>query len=191
MSAVRAKLLHWLLRYPLQRAEDLVLALEVSANTIYRHLTRLIEERLVEYITPSLGVKTTCRLYYLSNAGLLLAAEQEHVDAQSLARSWGAHEQGILQLLPRISMLVHLQNLVNGLVVHAPAILAHAGGQRAELTWQWLRDYTFDVPSEDQVLHLSMDAALVFNRQAGAQSMGGITHYCAFLLLDPGFVGPH
>ena len=204
MSAVRAKLLHWLLRYPLQRTEDLVLALEVSPNTIYRHLTRLAEDGLLEYVTPSLGVKTTCRLFYLSNAGLLVAAGQEHTDARALALRWGAHEHGILHLLPRIPMLVRLQNLVNALVTQAPAMLAPAGGYRAELTWHWLRDYqhtflaggpegTLHAPGDGtdtikRLLRLEADGALLFGRKA---SISGSEYYCALLFLDPGFVGCH
>jgi DNA-binding IclR family transcriptional regulator len=188
-SAVRGRLVRWLLRYPLQRVEDMVLALAVSPNTIYRHLTRLVDEGLVEYVTPSLGVKLTCRFYYLSNAGLLAAAEQEHADPLALALHWGAHEKSILGLLPRLPTLVRLQNLVNDLVAQAPTMLAHAGGYRAELTWHWLRDYQHDFLSAGKSWRLSADAALLFGRKASTQGTAGIEYYCALLLLDPGFVG--
>jgi DNA-binding MarR family transcriptional regulator len=190
-STVRGKLVRWLLRYPLQRVEDIVLALEVSTNTIYRHLTKLVGEGLVEYVTPSLSVKTTCRLYYLSNAGLLVTAEEEQADARSLARLWDANEQGILRLFPRVPALVRLQNLVNGLVTQAPAMLAHTGGHQVKLTWHWMRDYEHDFLSKGNSLRLSADAVLLLGRKANARGVSGTEHYCALLFLDPGFVGGH
>ena len=55
LTSVDDRILWWLLRYPLQRVEDIALALQVSANTVYRHLTRTVGEGIVEYVTPSLG----------------------------------------------------------------------------------------------------------------------------------------
>jgi predicted transcriptional regulator len=177
--SVSDKLVRWLLRYPLQRVEDLSPALAASEKTIYRHLTRLIEATLVEYITPSLGVKTTCRLYYLSQKGIQVAAEQEQVDAHSLAHQWGADEQAVLHLLPRLPSLLSLQDLVNGLVSQAPAMLAHTGGYRADLAWHWQRDYCYTFLDQNY----EADAALYFHRKAQPPTKG--EDYCALLFIDP------
>lgn len=177
--SVSDKLVRWLLRYPLQRVEDLAPALAASEKTIYRHLTRLIEAALVEYITPSLSVKTTCRLYYLSQKGIQVAAEQEHVDAHSLAWQWGANEQAVLHMLPRLPFLLSLQDLVNGLVSQAPAMLAHTGGYRADLAWHWQRDYCYTFLDQNY----EADAALYFHRKAQPPTKG--EDYCALLFIDP------
>src|SRR5260370_39376863 len=65
------RLLHWLLRYPLQRVDDLVVGVArwASRATVYRHLQRLEANGLVESglsETPGEGK----RLYQLSNLGL-------------------------------------------------------------------------------------------------------------------------
>src|SRR5581483_3463368 len=191
-SSVDGKLFWWLLRYPLQRVEDLVLALQVSPNTVYRHLTKLIEEGLIECITPSLGAKATCRLYYLSNGGLLASAAREQADAHTLARTWRANEQGILRLLPRLSTLVRLQDLVNGLVAGTPAMLSHARGYHADIAWHWTRYYQHRFLFQERPIVCSADAALLLHRKAPlqtAQDSGKAEYYCALLFCDPGLAG--
>ncbi len=185
-------MLWWLLRYPLQRVEDIALALQVSSNTIYRHLTRAIEEGLIEYITPSLSVKSTCRLYYLSNKGLLTAAEHEQTDAGTLARTWAADEKGLLRLLSRLSTLIHLQDLINGLVAHAPTMLAHEQDSHTHLAWHWQRDYQHRFLANDRHLNLQADAVFLLYHKASYQIIQGASKndcYCALLFFDPGFVG--
>jgi predicted transcriptional regulator len=166
----------------LQRVEDLTRALETSEKTVYRHLTRLVEAALVEYITPSLSVKNTCRLYYLSQKGIQIAAEQEHIDAGSLASYQGASEYVVLHLLPRMASLLRLQELVNGLVTLAPAMLAHPGGYRAELAWHWQRDYGYTFLDQGQQWNYTADAALYFHRKALPPARG--EDYCALLYID-------
>ncbi|MBV9227963.1 MAG: helix-turn-helix transcriptional regulator, partial [Chloroflexi bacterium] len=192
-ASVNSKLLHWLLRYPLQRVEDIVLALGVSPNTAYRHLAKLADEGLIEYVTPSLGLRTTCRFYYLSNAGVLVATAQVYAEAKALARTWGADEHGLLHLLPRLPALVRLQNLVNSLVAHAPAFLTLADGKRPNFTWHWLRDYQHSFLYHGQPMSYRADAALLLHSKALARSPGArnAEYYSALLLLDPGFVGYH
>src|SRR5947209_5917824 len=48
------RLLHWLLRYPLQRVDDLVVAVArwTSRATVYRHIQGLEAKRLVERVLP-------------------------------------------------------------------------------------------------------------------------------------------
>lgn len=192
LSSVSGKILWWLVRYPLQRVEDFVLALNVSHSTIYRHVMKLLSEGMVEYVTPSLGVKSTCRLYYLSKTGLQAAAVQEHVSASTLARTWGADEEGLLHLLPHVSALVHLQNFLNALILHAPAALAYKGGQRADLNWHWTRNYEYNLHSGDAHLSCTVDAALLL-RRANPQpdSAARTEYYSVLVLLDPGLTGPH
>jgi predicted transcriptional regulator len=191
-SSVSNKIIRWLLRYPFQRVEDLTLALETSEKTVYRHLARLSEERLVEHITPSLTVKTTCRLYYLSQKGLLIASHQEETSteaavdayeqASALARYWQADEQALLPLLPRLQALLRLQDLVNGLVAQAPGMLAHTGGHRAELAWHWRRDYCYPFLDHEHQWSYEADAALYFHRKAQTMLKG--EDYCALLFID-------
>src|SRR5437016_12329158 len=49
------RLLHWLLRYPLQRADDLVVGVArwASRPTVYRHLQGLEASALVESVLPA------------------------------------------------------------------------------------------------------------------------------------------
>jgi hypothetical protein len=199
LSAVDRKLLWWLMRYPLQRVEDIMLALGVSANTAYRRLAHLGEVGLVEYVTPPLAVKSACRCYYLSNAGIVTAAAQERADARELARIWGANEQSVLKLLPRLPALVLLQDLINGLIAQAPAMLAHAGGYHADLSWHWIRDYRHTFQNQGAALTCQADGALLLYRKARGQNdqgqaahgLGGADYYCALFLLDVGLVGAH
>src|SRR5258708_25981021 len=65
------RLLHWLLRYPLQRVDDLVVGVArwASRATGYRHLQGLEASALVESVLPATP-GTGKRLYHLSNLGL-------------------------------------------------------------------------------------------------------------------------
>src|SRR2546421_12409167 len=68
LTEIDWRLLHWLLRYPLQRADDLVVGVArwASRATVYRHLQGLEERAFVESVlpkTPGAGK----RLYHLSN----------------------------------------------------------------------------------------------------------------------------
>src|SRR6266567_7525615 len=109
------RLLHWLLRYPLQRADDLVLGVArwASRATVYRHVQALEARGLLESVlpkTPGAGK----RLYHLSNPGLHLLARHLDTPARALTRRWQADEAGLLRLLPRLPILLLLQEVVNG-----------------------------------------------------------------------------
>src|ERR1700722_9905083 len=69
------RLLHWLLRYPLQRMDDLVVGVVrwASRATVYRHVQALEAGGLLESVLPKTP-GTGKRLYRLSNAGLHLLA---------------------------------------------------------------------------------------------------------------------
>jgi predicted ArsR family transcriptional regulator len=81
MSDTSLAVLSWLVR-PLQRAEDIAVALQVHPVTVFRHLQRLEHDGLVESITPG-TIANSGRLYYLTQAGLLTAAQQRGVPPQT------------------------------------------------------------------------------------------------------------
>jgi len=101
------RLLHWLLRYPLQRVDDLVVGVVrwASRATVYRHVQALEARKLIEAVQPR-TTGTGKQLYHLSNAGLHVLARHLGTSARELARSWQADEAGLLRLLrdcPRCS----------------------------------------------------------------------------------------
>src|SRR6266516_6359282 len=122
------RLLHWLLRYPLQRADDLVVGVArwASRATVYRHVQALEARGLLESVlpkTPGAGK----RLYHLSNPGLHLLARHLDRPARELTRRWQADEAGLLRLLTRLPTLFLLQEVVNGLVTHAAEAMTTQG----------------------------------------------------------------
>ncbi|HEU5200335.1 MAG TPA: MarR family winged helix-turn-helix transcriptional regulator, partial [Ktedonobacterales bacterium] len=181
MEDFTASLITWLLRHPLQRDSDLALAFQAHPTTIYRHLTRLVEEGLVEYLSPS-GETNRQRLYYLTQTGLLAAAEQQAASPTALARMWGADEAGLLRLLPRLTTLMTLQNVINGLVAHAPDILAYPNGVRASLSWHWRRDWQHRFISRGRKASCRADAVLLFHRSPPSRSAGPGEYYPLWLL---------
>ena len=131
---VRSLLLLWLLHHPLQRSEDLQLALAMSASTLHRVLTTAEAQGEIEY------VQQMSRWYFLTNQGILAAAGQEHAEVKALARIWEADERGLLSLLPRLPQLAVMQELVNGLARNAPRMLTYEDGTLSDIAWSWRRD---------------------------------------------------
>src|SRR6266581_7512578 len=113
LSDVDWRLLHWLLRYPLQRADDLIVGVArwASRATAYRHVQALEANGLVESVLPKTP-GTGKRIYYLSNPGLHLLAVHLEKPVRQLARKWQADEAGLLRLLPRLPTLLVLQGVV-------------------------------------------------------------------------------
>jgi predicted transcriptional regulator len=114
------RLLHWLLHYPLQRVDDLVVGVArwASRATVYRHVQALDARGLVESVlprTPGAGK----RLYHLSNLGLHVLAKYLDTPTRELVQRWKADEEGLLRRLSRLPTLLLLQEVVNGLVTHA------------------------------------------------------------------------
>src|SRR5437879_3715820 len=68
-AEIDQRLLLWLARYPLQRAEDLVLGLArwCTRPTVYRHLARLEKAGLITSLR--LAISGGSRLFLLSSAG--------------------------------------------------------------------------------------------------------------------------
>src|SRR3989442_828384 len=89
LTDVDWRLLHWLLRYPLQRADDLIVGVArwASRATVYRHLQALEARGLVESVLPKTP-GTGKRLYHLSNIGLYLLARHMNKPARKLAQTW-------------------------------------------------------------------------------------------------------
>src|SRR5260221_3988933 len=77
LAEIDWRLMHWLLRYPLQRADDLAVGVArwASRATVYRHVQALEARGLVESVLPKTP-GTGQRLYYLSNPGLHMLARQ-------------------------------------------------------------------------------------------------------------------
>jgi predicted transcriptional regulator len=137
------RLLHWLLRYPLQRADDLVVGVArwASRATVYRHVHALEVRGLVESVVPKTP-GTGKRLYYLSNLGMHLLARHVNRPARKLAQGWHADEVGLLRLLPRLPALLVLQDVVNGLVDSAADAMTTQGRRPRLIRWNWQRDVT-------------------------------------------------
>ena len=141
------RLLHWLLRYPLQRADDLVVGVArwASRATAYRYVKALEMRGLVESVLPKTP-GTGKRLYYLSNSGLHLLARHLDRPARELTRLWQADEAGLLRLLPRLPTLLVLQEVVNGLVTYAAEAMTIEGRRPRLVRWNWQRDVTHRFP---------------------------------------------
>jgi DNA-binding MarR family transcriptional regulator len=177
--------LSWLVR-PLQRAEDIALALRVHPVTVFRHLQRLEHDGLVQSITPG-TIANSQRLYYLTQAGLLTVAQQRGMYPRALAQTWGADEATLLRLLPRLSTLIVVQNVLNSLVREAPDQLSYPGGRRADLTWHWQRDWRHTFLYKNHQVRCAADAALVLHRCSPVAGPG--EYFPLFLLADGGLQG--
>ena len=141
LADVDWRLLHWLLRYPLQRTDDLIVGVArwASRTTVYRHVQTLEANGLVESVIPKTP-GTGKRVYYLSNLGLHLLARHMNRPARQLARKWLADEVGLLRLLPRLPTLLVLQDVVNGLVDYAADAMTTQGRRPLLIRWTWQRD---------------------------------------------------
>ena len=155
------RLLSWLLRYPLQRADDMVVGVArwASRATVYRHLQGLEESRLVESVLPKTPGEGK-RLYHLSNLGLYLIANPQKGAARDLAREWQTDEAGLLRLLPRLPALLILQDVVNGLVIGAAEAMTDQGRRPQLVRWTWQRDVTHRFQYREQAMRLFVDGAM-------------------------------
>jgi len=160
LAALDLRLLHWLLRYPFQRADDLVIGVArwASRPTVYRHASALQHKGLIESVlpaTPGAGK----HLYFLSNLGLHILAARVHVSPKELAREWQADEPGLLRLLPRLPTLLVIQDFVNGIVCQASHTMARQGRRPSLIRWDWQRDYAYRFLYREHVTKLTVDGA--------------------------------
>lgn len=191
LDDVDISLLQWLLHYPFQRAEDLVVAWlkpdGMSTATVYRHLLVQQQWGLIESVTPGTLSSGASALYHLSNLGLHLIAAHEHTDPLLLARRWKTDERGLLHLLPRLARLMTIQQVINGLVLDASTALA-SSGHASSVHWHWVRDYRHHFHYREQESQLAVDAALFLHvRPPGSSSCderAEAQRYMLFLLLD-------
>ena len=162
LADVDWRLLHWLLRYPLQRTDDLIVGVArwASRATVYRHVQALEANGLVESVLPKTP-GTGKRLYHLSNPGLHLLARHLDRPARALARRWQADEAGLLRLLPRLPTLLVLQEVVNGLVDHAADAMTTQGRRPTLVRWNWQRDVTHRFLYREQRMRFFTDGAVV------------------------------
>ncbi len=155
------RLLHWLLHYPLQRADDLVIGVArwASRATVYRHMQRLAAKGFVESVLPKTP-GTGKMLYHLSNLGLHLLARHLERPACELARRWQADEAGLLHLLPRLPTLLLLQEAVNGLVTHTSEAMTTQGRRPQLVRWTWQREVMHRFQYREQALRFFADGAV-------------------------------
>jgi predicted transcriptional regulator len=155
------RLLHWLLHYPLQRADDLVVGVArwASRATVYRHIQALEASGLLEGVLPKTP-GTGKQLYYLSNPGLYLIARHIDSPARDLTRWWQADEDGLLRLLPRLPTLLMLQEVVNGLVIYSVDAMATLGRRPELVRWTWQRDVTHRFLYREQKMRFFADGVL-------------------------------
>ena len=154
-------LLHWLLRYPLQRADDLIVGVArwASRATVYRHVQALGANGLVESVLPKTPGSGK-RLYHLSNFGLHLLARHLDRPARELAHRWQADEAGLLRLLPRLTTLLVLQEVVNGLVTQAAEAMITQGRRPRLVRWNWQREVTHRFLYREQRMRFFADGAV-------------------------------
>jgi len=161
VSVIDWRLLDWLLHYPLQRADDLAVGVArwASRATVYRHVQALEANGLVENVLPKTPGSGK-RLYHLSNFGLHLLARHLERPARELARRWQADEAGLLRLLPRLTTLLVLQEVVNGLVSHAADAMATQGRRPRLVRWNWQRDVTHRFLYREQRMRFFADSLI-------------------------------
>jgi hypothetical protein len=184
LSDIDWRFLHLLLRYPLQRADDLVVgvAMWASRATVYRHVQTLEARELLESIlpkTPGAGK----RLYHLSNTGLYLLAMHLDTPGRELARRWQADEAGLLRLLPRLSTLLLLQEVVNGLVTHAAEAMTAEGRRPLLVRWNWQRDVTHRFLYREQRMYFYADSVVALNIRTQQDNGSMLDQWYGFFLL--------
>ena len=185
LAEIDWRLLHWLLRYPLQRVDDLVVGVArwVSGATVYRHVQELDARGLVERVlpkTPGAGK----RLYYLSNAGLHLLAKRLDRPARELAHLWCADEAGLLRLLPRLPTLLPLQDVVNGLITHAAEAMTTQARRPQLVRWTWQRDMMHRFQYREQTMRLFADSAVALCIRTQQGDGGTLEQWYGLFLLS-------
>jgi hypothetical protein len=185
LSDLDWRLLHWLLRYPLQRADDLVVGVVrwVSRATVYRHVKALEASGLLESVlpkTPGAGK----RLYYLSNIGLHLLAVHLGRPARALAHRWQADEVGLLRLLPRLPTMLVIQEVVNGLVTYAAEAMTTQGRRPHLVRWSWQRDVSHRFLYREQNMRFFTDGVLALCIRTHQKDGGMLDQWYGLILLS-------
>ena len=178
------RLLHWLLRYPLQRADDLMVGVArwASRATVYRHLRGLEDCKLVESVLPKTPGEGK-RLYHLSNLGLHVLARHLERPARELAQQWQADEAGLLRRLPRLPSLLLLQDVVNGLVTGAAESMTNQGRRPELVRWTWQRDLVHRFQYREQAAYMFVDGAVALCIRALQSDGNTLDQWYGMLLL--------
>ena len=156
-------LLHWLLRCPFLRVQDLAAFAGLSRSTASRRMAEMEQLGLIEWIVPAcIARRGAERLYHLSNLGIYLLAAALGVDAAVLAKTWATDERRLLNLLPRVPQLVRVQSMVGSILVGAPRALSERGMEVGG-AWHWVRGYTHRFTYRDRPRQLRVDAALALH----------------------------
>ena len=184
LTEIDWRLLHWLLRYPFQRADDLVVGVArwASRATVYRHLQGLEASALVESVLPGTSGSGK-RLYHLSNLGLHVLARYLERPARELASEWQADEVGLLRLLPRLPTLLVLQDAVNGLVTGAAEVMTTQGRRPRLVRWTWQRDATHRFQYREQAIRLFTDGAVALCIRTQQGESNTLDHWYGLFLL--------
>lgn len=175
---VEDRLLHWLLRLPLLRLDDLFPLVGSSRATVARHIAACQQRGLVTVLSVAGALARPSghsHAYYLTHAGVLCQARQAHIAPLALARAWQADEVGLLRWYARLTDWLLIQDFLQGLLRNAPAQIDVSG------EWIWGREYRYRVPALDRRRHVARaDAAFVLydGEVARQRGMG------AFILLD-------
>jgi predicted transcriptional regulator len=178
------RMLSWLLRYPFQRADDLVVGLAhwTSRATVYRHLHRLEQDGLITSVLPKTPAEGK-RLYHLHNLGVHMLAAQLGTPARTLARDWQSDEAGLLRLVPRLPTLLCVQDIVNGLVIHAADALTMQGRRPTLVRWNWQRDLSHRFRFRERTMRLFVDGALALCVETAQAEGISEEHWYGLLLL--------
>ena len=176
--------MHWLLRYPLQRADDLVVGVArwASRATVYRHLHVLETRGLVESVLPKTPGDGKS-LYYLSNLGLHVLATSLERSAHELAQRWQANEAGLLHRLSRLPTLLLLQEVVNGLVTGAAEAMTTRGRRPQLVRWTWQRDATYRFQYREQTMRLFADGVVALCIRTKQDNGGMLDQWFGLFLL--------
>ncbi len=193
LGAGPVRILRWLARYPFQRAEDLEIALHPwhKRTSVYRYLAYLEDVHLVETLRPA--ALQGKQLYHLSPLGYAWHQGYERDGSMREATRPSAFQiqkETLTRLLPRLPVLLTLQDFVNGLAMGAADVLTQ-NGRRADLVrWDWERDFTHAFFSRERPTSLYVDGAVALCVRFEATAAGPFqeiwhTFFCLYSpLLD-------
>ena len=184
LTEIEGRLLHWLLRYPLQRADDLVVGVArwASRATVYRHLHLLETRGLIESVLPKTPGDGKY-LYHLSNLGLHVLATFLGRSAQELAQRWHADEAGLLRRLSRLPTQLLLQEVVNGLVTGAAEAMTSRGRRPQLVRWTWQRDATHRFQYREKKMRWFVDGAVALCIRTQQDNEGTLDKWFGLFLL--------
>jgi DNA-binding MarR family transcriptional regulator len=167
------RILHWLFRYPFQRAEDISVGIHRwhKQASIYRALSLLEAKGLVEVVRS--GATQGRRLYHVSPAGFVWCLEHTSHSAgeQALTRpSFQTQKELLIRLLPRLPVLLTLQDCVNGLATGAADALTMQGRRADLVRWDWERDFTHPFFAGEHPVRLQVDGAVALCLRFGQEA---------------------